>query len=80
MTNSIEHADHQPSGIDIALMAVGGPERTRRTRLAKRVGVTRQTVFHWVKKGEIPVKKVRKVSEALNIPPHLLNRLFMAEE
>lgn len=68
--------DKQLTGIELALMAIGGPERSRRTRLAKRVGVTRQTVFHWCKTGQIPVTQVKKVSRALNLPPHLLNDLF----
>ena len=64
------------TGIELALLTVGGPERTRRTRLAKKLGVTRQAVFIWCKKGEIPVTQVKKVSDALKLPPHLLNSLF----
>lgn len=67
---------NQITGIDLALMTIGGPARYRRTRLAKKVGVTRQTVFHWCKRGEIPVNQVKRVSEALKLPPHLLNSLF----
>ncbi len=66
----------QISGIELALLTVGGPERTRRTRLAKKLGVTRQAVFIWCKKGEIPVTQVKKVSDVLKLPPHLLNSLF----
>ncbi len=70
----------KPSGIDLALMAVGGPVRTRRSRLAKKVGVTRQTVFHWCKQGEIPVNRVKDVARVLNLPPHLLNSMFLSEK
>ena len=66
----------QITGIELALLTVGGPLRTRRSRLARKVGVTRQTVFYWCKRGEIPVTQVKKVSDALNLPPHLLNSLF----
>ena len=66
----------QISGIELALLTVGGPERTRRTRLAKKLGVTRQAVFIWCKKGEIPVTQVKKVSDVLKLHPHLLNSLF----
>ena len=64
------------TGIELALLTIGGPERYRRTRLAQRIGVTRQTVFNWCKQGEIPVTQVKRVSDALKLPPHLLNSLF----
>ena len=64
------------TGIELALLTVVCPERTRRTRLAKKLGVTRQAVFIWYKKGEIPVTQVEKVSDVLKLPPHLLNSLF----
>ena len=67
---------NQITGIELALITVGGPKRTRRTRLAQKVGVTRQTVFNWCKQGEIPVNQVKKVSDVLKLPPHLLNSLF----
>lgn len=70
----------QLTGIDLALITVGGPARNRRTRLAKKLGVTRQTIFHWCKQGEIPVTQVKRVSEILRLPPHLLNDLFYSED
>lgn len=70
----------QPSGVELALMAIGGPKRTRRTRLAKKLGVTRQAVSYWCKIDEIPPARVKQVSEALKLPPHLLNSMFASQE
>ena len=64
----------------MALCAVGGPERNRVAKLAKLMGVRRQTVYHWLKLGEIPATGVRQASDLLRLPPHLLNNMFSSWE
>lgn len=73
-------SENKLTGIELALMAVGGPRRNRKTLLAKRLGVTRQTIFYWTKTGEIPLSQVKHVSKVLGLPPHLLNSLFATED
>ena len=65
---------NQITGIELALMTVGGPKRTRRTRLAQKVGVTRQTVFNWCKPGDMPAPQARTEPAVLKRPPPHLNR------
>lgn len=73
MNCDIKHAER---GIDLALRWVGGAQYGRISRLAKKLGVSRQVVSHWLKTGEIPPTRVREVSKVTGIPPHLLNDLF----
>lgn len=54
--------------IELALMSLGCTQ----TELAKRLGFKRATVSSWKKRGFIPVKQVRKVSEVSGIPAHVL--------
>lgn len=73
MKSDIENKER---GIDLALRSVGGPEFGRISRLAEKIGVSRQVVSHWIKTGEIPPTRIREVSKATGIPAHLLNDLF----
>nr|DAE24791.1 MAG TPA: putative HTH-type transcriptional regulator [Myoviridae sp. cteBs22] len=79
MTNLNTH-DKKLSGVALALCAIGGPERNRVSKLARLMGVKRQTVYHWCKLGEIPASRVKQASTLLRLPPHLLNNMFSSWE
>lgn len=79
MANQNTH-DKKMSGVDLALCAVGGPARNRVAKLARLMGVKRQTVYYWCKLGEIPANRVKQAADLLRLPPHLLNNMFYSGE
>lgn len=42
------------------------------SELARQIGVKRATVAVWKKRGHIPVRSVKKVTDATGIPPYVL--------
>jgi len=56
-------------GYELALDAVGG----NASELARRAGVTPQSVFLWKKSGVIPPKRAKVLELTIGIPRKLLN-------
>lgn len=63
--------------VEVAVKAAGG-----RLNLAKSLNppVTRQAVEGWIKRGEIPPRRVPEVSAITGIPKHVLSPLFVESE
>ena len=59
--------------VEVAVRAAGG-----RIKLAKSLNppVSRQAVEGWIKRGEIPPRRVPEVSVITGIPRHVLSPLF----
>lgn len=56
-------------GYELALDAVGG----NASELARRAGVTPQSVLLWKKSGVIPAKRAKVLEMTIGIPRKLLN-------
>ena len=53
--------------VDLIIEAAGN-----QTKLAEKLGVSRQVIHSWTITGVIPVRRVLKVSEVTGIPAHVL--------
>lgn len=59
--------------VEMAVNAAGG-----RKQLAEKLipPISRQAVECWLKKGEVPPRRVKEVSELTGIPKHVLSPFF----
>lgn len=64
--------------LSVLIRAFGGS-----AQVARMVGESKQTVNEWRSRGLVPLKKVRKVADAFDVPVYVLNwadvKLFMPE-
>lgn len=51
------------TGIELAVDLAGG-----QTELAKRLGVSQQAVFKWLKQGFVPLMRAQEIEAELGIP------------
>lgn len=54
--------------VRLAVRKAGGARR-----VAELLGVRRQAVYKWIKRGVVPPKRVLELSKAADMPPYALN-------